>query len=672
MARPPLSRRLRARISLWATLALAAIPANAQAGSLAEPIDPFQQTAFAFPERSHWLQPWRGYLETVPASRLRGAIGINYDPGPGQAPATARLLSASGFSRARIEEAWGSVSYADRSQLENLEEFRSWLVALRDHGIRPLILLNVNHGAPGPTRRFQARLVASAAQGAREVRVDAATANAIVPGRTGLDALNVYKAAEILFTHVAADGTATLSKPLPQPRPAGTYPATTLAYAPFQRPLRSDGSPNPAFEETMAGWLSYVDLVLSEARNTLGSSNFDVEVWNELNFGSNFLSAANYYNPVPPALQGAGSVPDVLLAATVRWLRSPATNLPDVGIGDGFADQTPFVSGATVPAGVTAIDKHPYHESAYSFPQAQAFNGVRPVNAGGVPEGQLDPSGDWHDPSIPSYTAYFPEYTLSGIQTEFMERDLSPITTNVSGVPHGRSVKPPGATQPPQVWITETNVDLSGATGLTAADKWHLQAKATLRSLAAYVNKGVSALYFYAVGDNSWSMVDPSAPGGGATMLAVKNFMQPFAGPATISTPRSLSLSQIADQGNWTQFSGDGTPAHPPLYNRDVVAFLPFQVDDHKFVVPAYVMTRNLATLYNQSAPSTDPTRFDLPPETYRLTVGGLNTANLSVTATDPLTGSSVPVQATPTSATTAVLEVPLTDYPRLLVIQDG
>ncbi len=155
-------------------------------------------------------------------------------------------------------------------------------------------------------------------------------------------------------------------------------------------------------------------------------------------------------------------------------------------------------------------------------------------------------------------------------------------------------------------------------------------------------------------------------------MTAVKDFLQPFSGPDTITAPRSLSLLQIADQGNWTQFTGDGTAAHPPLYNRDVVAFLPFQVDTNKFVIPAYVMTRDLATLYNPAAPSTDVTRYDLPDETYRLTVGGLNTANLTVTASDPLTGASVPVTATRLSDTTAVLEIPLTDYPRLITIQDG
>ena len=306
------------------------------------------------------------------------------------------------------------------------------------------------------------------------------------------------------------------------------------------------------------------------------------------------------------------------------------------------------------------------------FPGAQPFNGVRPVNALGTPEGTENAAGNWHDSFIPNYEAYFPEYMLSGIQTEFLERDLAPVTTTISGIPHGRYVKPVGATTPPQMWITETNIDPSSVTNMTPADKWHLQAKATLRTLAAYVNKGVSEIYFYAAQDGQWTMVDPTQSGGGPTLTAVKNFMAAFAGPSTISTPRSLTLTQIADQGNWTQFAGDGTAAHPPLYNRNVVAFFPFQVSNNKFVVPAYVMTRNMDTLYNASAPSTDVTRFDLPDETYRLTVGGLNTADLTVSATDPITGASVPVTVVSTSGSTAVLQVPLTDYPRLITIQDG
>src|SRR5438445_548536 len=88
-----------------ATAALFATPALA--GTLSDPIDPFQQTALPFGQRSHWLQPWRAYFTTVPATTLRRAIGINFNVTPGQADATARLLADSGFRRARIEIGWG-------------------------------------------------------------------------------------------------------------------------------------------------------------------------------------------------------------------------------------------------------------------------------------------------------------------------------------------------------------------------------------------------------------------------------------------------------------------------------------------------------------------------------------------------------------------------------------
>ncbi len=640
---------------------------------LSNPISATQQTALPFGDRSHWLQPWRAYLDTQPAAMLRNAVGINFNVAPQDASATARLLAQSGFTRARLEIGWNSMSFADPSQLQSPASIDTRLAALKAVGIRPLILLNANDGGPGPSLSFAAHITQSVAAGARTVQVDSATARMLVPGLSGFD-IPGGPVAAFIATSVSSTGLVQLSQPIPVAIQAGTYTVTTLRYPPFAPPFTANGNPNPAFELTLSGWLQYVKAVTSEARKVLGSDNFDVEVWNEMSFGSSFLDVTRYYNPVPSAMQGIGSVPTQLLARTVKWIRDPANGLPDVGIGDGFANESPFVSGTTVPQGVTAIDKHPYHEEPYAFPGAQPFPAnQRPVNALGTPEGSVDQNGNWHDSFAPTYTAFFPEYLLSGIQTEFLERDLSPTTTYIGSTAHGRTTKPAGATTAPQDWITETNIDLaSSPKALTTADKWHLQAKATLRTLSAYVNKGVSALYLYAVGDGDYAMVDTSQPGGGPTMTAVKTFTQAFAGPATIPTRRSISLSQIADQGNWTQFAGDGTAAHPPLYNRQVVAFLPFQVDTNKFVVPAYVMTRNMATLYNPSAPSTDVTRYDMPPETYRLTVGGVNATNLKVTATDPLTGSSVPVQVTPTSSTTAVLEVGLTDYPRLLVLQDG
>ncbi len=138
------------------------------AGTLSKPIDPAQQTALEFGDRSHRLQPWRAYLDTVPAETLQDAVGVNFDlDKASQADATARLLAESGFRRARVELGWGEVDFDQRGSLRSEDEIRTTLTALRDHGIRPLILLNGHHGVPCPHRFFTARLTQSAPRGAR-------------------------------------------------------------------------------------------------------------------------------------------------------------------------------------------------------------------------------------------------------------------------------------------------------------------------------------------------------------------------------------------------------------------------------------------------------------------------------------------------------------------------
>src|SRR5919204_3332775 len=374
--------------------------------TLANPIDPTQQTALQFGDRSHWLQPWRAYLDTPAAAVLRDAVGINFNVPAQSADATARLLASSGFRRARLEIGWDSMSFADPSQLRDPTAVDTRLAALKANGIRPLILLNANDHAPGPTRFFTAQIVQPAAAGAQRVQVDATTASQIVPGYSGLNG-PTGTAAEFIATSVAPGGWVQLSKPLPAAMPAGSYPAATVRFQPFAAPFTSSGSPNPVFEETIKGWLQYVQAVTSEAKRVLGSDAFDVEVWNELSFGSNFLFIDRYYNPVPSTFQGAGDVQRQILVRTVNYLRDPANGVPGVGIGNGFANQTPFAAGSTSPAGLTAIDKHPYHANVKTFPQDQVFNGVRPVDALANLEGTLDSFGNWHDPFIPSYRAFF-------------------------------------------------------------------------------------------------------------------------------------------------------------------------------------------------------------------------------------------------------------------------
>jgi hypothetical protein len=80
-------------------------------------------------------------------------------------------------------------------------------------------------------------------------------------------------------------------------------------------------------------------------------------------------------------------------------------------------------------------------------------------------------------------------------------------------------------------------------------------------------------------------------------------------------------------------------------------------------------MTRDMAHAYRDadSRPGGDPTRFDMPPETFRLVVGGLPDGVLRASAADPLTGVRVPIEIDSRGDGTAVVELPLTDSPRLL-----
>ena len=185
-------------------------------------------------------------------------------------------------------------------------------------------------------------------------------------------------------------------------------------------------------------------------------------------------------------------------------------------------------------------------------------------------------------------------------------RDLSPITTTLNGVEHGRSTHPPGAA-PPGVWVTEMNIDPAGApAGMQPANRLHFQAKAALRTLVSFVNKGVSNVDLFAAKDGNFALVAdsffgslasgyPGDTAGGEVMDSVRRLMAGFAGAVPLSQPRQLSLVEIDDYAGNKQFAGDGTADHPPLYNRDVLAFLPFQVSDKRFVIPVYVMTTNLA-----------------------------------------------------------------------------
>ncbi len=386
-----------------------------------------------------------------------------------------------------------------------------------------------------------------------------------------------------------------------------------------------------------------------------------------------------------------------LLRETVAYVRNPANGVAaGVGVTDGFASQSPFPSGAGAPVGLTALSKHPY-AGLQSYPAAYRFKGIVPLDAFG--ERDIERGSDT-PLFVPTYQSLFPEVTLTGTHTETLIRDVAPFTNYIYGFPHGREVGPAEGS-PPREWVTEYNLGLgkaavmgpdgttpasgAGAT-LTAADKAHFHAKVALRSLVADVGKGIAREYFYAakagglslVGEEFFSALEanPGAyPGdalGGETMTGLRNMLARFKGPGPSGAPRQLQLQAIAQEGNHAQFEGDGSAAHPSLYDRDVLAVLPFQSSPTRFVMPVYVMTRNLLTLYQPNQPAGDIHRFDLPDETFRITLANLpeSATPPTITAYDPLRDQSTPARLVSRAGDTATIEIAATDYPRLLTIE--
>ncbi len=663
--------------------------------SVNDPIDPVYLTEMPYATQSQWIQQWRAYLDTPPATALADGMGINFNVPPAQAQVAAQLLAASGIKRARYEISWSGVSYADPTEFANAAGLVEVITALRNNGIRPLILLNANAGTPGPTKSFTAELTAAAPAGATTVQLDAATASQIVPGFSGLNSAG--DAAGVIFTGVDANDVASLSRPLPTALAAGAYPASTLLYQPFAQPELADGSPNPQFEATLNGWLGYVRMTMNLVTSAYGSDDFDVEIWNELGFGSDFLNLGKYYDPLPDATQG--NTDDAILDATVAFLKDPANGWPDVRIGNGFTNQTGVDSGVEQPLGLDAIDKHPYTQFT-AFPEQEPGN--PPLNALGLPDytyvnGKITPD------FVPTYYSFFPEYWLTGLSGATLIRDIAPIATTTNAfftggaggalAPLGRDTAPLGG-DPLAMWVTEDNMDPTVMNNLpdalTQSDYDHIHAKAALRTYVSDIGKGVQAVDLYAIdGYAQWNLVDPAFftaaqvgntntytyPGtalGGPVMDATRRLAATLASAQTITTPRPLSLLGIASDSNAYQWLGDGTAAHPTLYDRDVLFFQPFQLTDNSWVAAAYVMTRDIATVYNEALPSTDPTRTDLPPENFQITIGGVDAASLTASATNPLSGDGVPVDIVERDGDTATLQLPVTDSPEMITLDDA
>ena len=649
-------------LSLILTIYSAFAIANNQTNTLSTPYtDPSYLTDIPFGSHSHWIQPWRAYLETVPASTFLDGTGIQFNvEKPLDPELIARMLAKHGINRARVELNWGHLNFETEKPQRNpnlVNGFEANLLALKKYNLRPLILLNAHHGAPSPVKFFNRTVTSTARAG--ELQVELNDVSGLKVGYSGLSNLTTYWAAEALIVDISGN-TVTLSKPLPENIEAGqSARVATLKYRPFSVP----GSPD--YEETMEGWKNYVGTVAKLAAEILGTTKssdkgFDLEIWNELTFGSNFLYINKYYVN-DPYEYSEKSIWRNLVEETADYVEHHSADFQGVQITNGFANTIPWPASSQQPARIDAISKHPYR-NRNDYPQDESSG--KGINAIGE-----------KDSTIPTYSTLFPEYFGTAITTETLIRDMAPITSKVNGIDRGRYAR--DTNNPVPVWITEVNISPRWIDpDITPERALALKAKTTARYFCFYLNKGATQVYLYAATDtedSGWNLVrqnfldyamqNTSYPTDDTayTSLALATLSRIVAKMSegldlNLINTRPLEVVSISDTHDLYQFEGDGSKAHPHLYNRDVFAFLPFQVNAKRFVIPYYIMTRDIAKA--------------LEPEKFTVKIEGIKAVS-SVTAYDPIENKDVSVKVKNKAKNSLTLEMIATDYPYLLTIQE-
>ncbi len=637
-------------------------------------IDPRYLTSVPFGSSSPWLQPWRAYSQTMPAAFFLNGLGIGMDTsGEANDEAMCRHLARAGIRHGRVEIGWGNIEWDGSLSNSTRERMSRLLKTMRKHNIRPLILLNAHHGAPGPTRYFSRKLAAPAHKGDTSVQLD--DISDLVIGYSGLRNLSDYIASEAIITRIEGK-TITLSQPLPKDlgEAGASVDLSTLKYRPFGPP------DSPEYKATREGWKSYARVVCDFARQTLASAEprpttndagFDVEVWNEMSFGSNFLTINRYYKP-EFAHYNEDQVWADVLKATVEVAEEKPENFRGVRLCDGFSNTIPWSASSNYPARVSALSKHPY-AGLRDYPKDKSHGDI--INA----LGQSEKEGGFY----PTYEATFPEYYATWGQTESLMRDTAPLATDIYGTKHGRLARTVnGQVLPVWTWFTEMGWAPEENSIKNQQRALDLKAKTLARTWLFFNNKGVERIYPYSANARDlWLGVvrddfialskaqpalasDPKfddtkyfSPALRTLSRIVSKMSEGLDAALTPDKVRPLDLIEV--RGGGKQWSGDGTPAHPDLLNRDVLTWLPYQVNAHKWVVAFYVMTRDV--------------RQDLAPERYTLSVRGLSEMLGSVSLYDPWTGRSEPVQVLERGSATTPTRISLasTDFPRLLMIEE-
>jgi hypothetical protein len=124
-------------------------------------------------------------------------------------------------------------------------------------------------------------------------------------------------------------------------------------------------------ERRTADGRGYTRNIVSQCLGTKpGASDmgFDLELWNELTFGSQFLILPLYYGQA--MLPDSLSVGNALMTNTAAMLTENARQFGGVVLEDGFANENPFAASSLEPPRFGALGKHPYPVAA-TYPAGQ-------------------------------------------------------------------------------------------------------------------------------------------------------------------------------------------------------------------------------------------------------------------------------------------------------------
>lgn len=670
--------------------------------------------------RSFYLAPWRAYMDTWDVTNYLDGLGIVFNVNSKEAAATARVLAEAGIRTARVEIGWDNLDYEDDSQLKahNRANLAAILTALKEAGIRPLILLNMHSGMPNPSKQWKVTAVRDAEAGAREIFVD--NTDGIIPHYTGLMGQTGYAMFPVITEADPATGRLVLSAPLPKAIAAGELTLISLKYRPFSGTVFADGTPNPAARETVDGWLKYVRTVTEFAKQVLGTegsgdAGFDLEVFNEYSFGYHFTDINHYYEPDLEFAEPLSYTADdgrtqtgveVILPLTVDYVNDPANGLPGVKVISGFSNQRPTDYGAGMWEGQAGFSRHYYtgYDPVKSVisPETLEKKNQTTLNALGEIDGRANPA-EWSESEegsfhVPEHIAAFPERWFYAYQTEFVVRDLQPFPG--LWLNHHRYSNRNGHAA--EVWMTETNTDrrhvakeLAQLAGTDTEDPavaelmhW-FGTKTTLRNYLFPLHKGIRTMVLYAAkaSDNDFAVIpeaffrklkeqdyqltDEVRQLVGPQLRAVANVTRLLQQGVPLDTTRPLSVENIVEYDPQLVFKGNGTEGLPDRYHRDDLAILPYQLDDRSFAIGYYVVTRNVFQAWDESKGVLDPDRYKMPDQTFDITLSNVNGEVASVKAYDPIEDRMIPATIVDAGANTITVQVQAVDYPRFLLLKE-